>query len=75
MNDEYPKVWWSDDEIRCWSQTHYRPLPINIVELSGATLPEIPNIAEIHWELKGCPVRRRVYLGMEWILDKEPLLK
>jgi hypothetical protein len=70
MNDEYPKVWWSDDEIRRWSQTHCCPLPINMVELGGAALPEISSVAEIHWELKGCPVRRRVCREMRWIKDE-----
>ena len=67
MNDEYPTVRWSDDEIRCWSRIYCRPLPINIVELGGATLPETPNIAEIHWELKGHPVRRKMCREMGWI--------
>ena len=70
MNNKYPKVWWSDDEIRRWSRIHCCSLPINIVELGDATLPETPNIAEIHWKLKGCPVRRRVYQGDRKTLRK-----
>lgn len=59
LMDRQPSVKDSDDYIRAWSMLHnHKNLPQHRVQLVGAVRLDQPDIAVVHWDERGHPVRR-----------------
>lgn len=67
--DHFPTVHDTDDYIREWARDRgYSSFSICHIPLAKAIAPDIPDIAEIKWYIRGEPIRRLVddHCGIRW---------